>query len=55
MVVLGATALKLLGIVSSLYAGIIAIAGVVIVGGLMLKELRAKDQANEGQEPSQVA
>ena len=55
MVVLGATALKLLGVVSSLYAGIIAIAGVVVVGGLMLRELRAKDQTNEGQEPSQVA
>ncbi|MDD2818563.1 MAG: sulfite exporter TauE/SafE family protein [Candidatus Nanopelagicales bacterium] len=55
MVILAATALKLLGIVSSLIAGIIAIAGVVIVGGLMLKELRAKDETNEGQEPSQVA
>jgi hypothetical protein len=55
MVILAATALKLLGIVSSLFAGAIAIAGVVVVGGLMLKELRTKDESNEGQEPSQVA
>lgn len=55
IVILGATALKLLGVVSSLFAGIIAIAGVVIVGGLMLRDLRKKDESNEGQEPSQVA
>jgi len=55
MVILAATALKLLGIVSSLFAGIIAIAGVVVVGGLMLRELRNKDESKEGQEPSQVA
>lgn len=55
MVILAATALKLLGVVSSLFAGIIAIAGVVVVGGLMLRELRAKDETKEGQEPSQVA
>ncbi|MDD2858698.1 MAG: sulfite exporter TauE/SafE family protein [Candidatus Nanopelagicales bacterium] len=40
IIVLGATALKLLGIISSLAAGIIAIAGVVIVGAFMLLELR---------------
>jgi len=43
IVILGATALKLLGVVSSLTAGIIAIAGVVLVCGFMLRELRNKD------------
>jgi len=57
MVVLAATALKLLGVVSSLAAGIVAIAGVVVIGTLMVIELRKKSStdADKSHDPTSLA
>jgi hypothetical protein len=44
MVILAATALKLLG-APSLLSGVIAIVGVLIVGGLMIRDRRRKSRA----------
>ena len=54
MVILAVTALKLLGLVSSLFAGVVAIAAVVVIGALMLREQLHKRAVVKQEQPTEV-
>jgi len=54
MVILAVTALKLLGVVSSLFAGVVAIAAVVVIGALMLREHLNKHAVVKQEQPTEV-
>ena len=54
MVILAVTALKLLGVASSLFAGVVAIVATVVIGALMMRELAQKRAMQKVEQPTEV-
>ena len=54
MVILAVTALKLLGVASSLFAGVVAIIATLVIGTLMIRELAQKRALHEPEQPTEV-